>query len=101
MSTPTIGFRLEESQRKTLAARAKSVGLSPHNLAKLYVIERLAGGDEKQSKQSLTDAVHATSEQLHTFREDFAYAVQALLMSAGSLDKEVAKRWVEENLTPE
>lgn len=92
------GFRLEPEFRLLLGERASQLGISPHQLAKIYVTERLL---EPQEREALRQAIKMTNEDLSSFREDFAYALQAVLSSAGTLSKEKAKAWVEEHLSLE
>lgn len=91
----TIGFRLDEALATTLVERASALRVSPHDLARNYVVERLS---KDEDLKSVLEAIRVTADDLQEFREDFAHAVQALLMSAGTIKKDVAKAWVEENL---
>ncbi|MHC1763397.1 MAG: hypothetical protein AB9869_03680 [Verrucomicrobiia bacterium] len=93
----TVGFRLELQYRMILGERAAKLGVSAHDLAKLYVTERIL---EAQEREALRVAVKATNEDLQTLREDLAYAVKALLSSAGKLTKDQSKAWVEEHIQP-
>ncbi len=92
----TITFRLlDDNLRQVLGERAKRMRLSPHELARVYVAEALAQAEERAA---LRAAVKTLRDELNKLRADFAFAVCALLTSAGTVSEEKAKAWVEESL---
>ena len=95
----SVGFRLgDEESRRLLGQRAARLGVSPHDLAREYVREML---QEREERAVLRAALGELHEQLQQFRADFAFAVQALLTSAGKVSEGQAKRWVEASIKPE
>ena len=95
---PTVGFRLEPDLRQVLGERAGLIGVSVHDLAKLYVTERLF---EEQERIALHEAVKVLHKNMEDFRFDFLHAVRALLTSAGKVSKDRADQWVNESLDRE
>lgn len=94
-ATPgTIGFRLDPEARRVLEERAEMFEQSPHALARQYVLEALSAGDDRQHLQETVSALEA---QIAELREEFAHAVQVLLVSAGKINGEHAEAWVAEN----
>lgn len=92
--TSTIGFRLDASAREVLEQRAKIFGLSPHALARQYVIESLAANDERQALHRAIAALQALVSEL---RSELAHALQVLLVSAGKVTPEQSEKYVKEN----
>ena len=90
----TIGFRLDEESSGLLSARARSLGVSPHELARHYVIELLHEPDERSA---LRAAVASLSELITRMREDQVLGLEALLTSAGKVTEKDAHRWVKDN----
>jgi hypothetical protein len=95
-STPaTIGFRLDEPNRRLLAERAHQLGVSPHELARHEVINALRQGD---GLAELAEAVVTLEATLRQLREDVATVAEALLVSAGHVPPDQAREWVQTNL---
>jgi len=93
-----IGFRLDEASGRALAQRADGLGLSPHALARDYVLEVLHAPEERAV---LREAVTALHSELGALREDLALAVEALLVSGGRVPPAEARQWVEQNFHQE
>lgn len=93
-----LSFRLDDTARRVLAERAAQLGVSPHELARYYVIELLQAPEERAALRAACEQVH---QNLQQFRHDFAFAVEALLTSAGQVPKEQARTWVEKSLATE
>ncbi|MBI5386439.1 MAG: hypothetical protein HZA90_17345 [Verrucomicrobia bacterium] len=93
-----IGFRLDPASRRALTQRAQQFGVSAHELARCYVLERLR---EAEERAMLREAVTAAHSELGALRVDLALAVEALLVSAGKVPPAEAQKWVEENFHPE
>ena len=47
VAPPTVGFRLDDGSRRVLAQRADALGVSPHELARHYVVESLQEAEER------------------------------------------------------
>jgi hypothetical protein len=90
----TIGFRLDAPHRQVLEERAASLGISPHALARHYVIEMLHQAEEHVA---LGEALLALFEQLRKIRGDVATTAEALLIAAGEVEADQARAWVAEN----
>jgi len=93
-----IGFRLDPANNRLLAERAAQLGISPHELARHYVLELLQQHEERAALRTAFEELH---QNLHQFRSDFAFAVEALLTSAGQVPKDEAQTWVEKSLSPD
>jgi len=97
--TPAIiGFRLDPASNRALAKRAQHLGVSPHDLARHYVVTLLHEQEERA-------ALHRSFEQMlqgvDQFRSDFAFAVEAILTSAGKVTKDDARSWVKKCFSKE
>ena len=92
----TISFRLDPESSRALTARAGQLGVSPHDLARHYVIELLQESAERAALRSAFEQFH---QNLQQFRSDFAFAVEAILTSAGQVSKDEARAWVEKSLS--
>ena len=88
----TIGFRLETEPRRILTERAAQLGISPHALARDYVLEILG---EAEERVALRQAIQTLSQELANTHECLALAVEALLISAGKVEVPKARAWVE------
>jgi hypothetical protein len=91
----TIGFRLKNENFVELSRRAKVLGVSPHELARHYVLEILS---EKEERGALREAVNALGEYLAEVRKDIALAAEALLTAAGTVEEKDAREWAKKNL---
>lgn len=89
-----IGFRLDEESSAVLCHRAAALGVSPHDLARRYLIEVL---HEPEERAALRAAVVALHQEITGTREDIALATEALLASAGKVTDQEAHAWVEEH----
>lgn len=95
-----VGFRLEPDLLAELVRRASLHGISHHQLARAYVVEKIyCGENAEKGTEALLAAVEVVNERLHQFQADFAFSVQALLTCAGKLKDEEAKKWVDDALT--
>ena len=98
LTPATIAYRLDEPSRRVLAHRAARLRASPHELARQYLLETLQAPEEQAA---MREAIQQLYQALQSFRSDFAFAVEALLISAGKISKDEARRWVEQSLNPE
>ena len=74
----TVGFYLEVKLRRVLQERAKSAGISCHLLAKLYVLERLLGEEERTAIGQALKTLHQDAQD---FRSELTVAAKALASS--------------------
>ncbi len=91
-----IGFRLDEAAADVLTARAGRLGVSPHELARQYVVEALQLGEHLAAIDQRLEALH---ERAQSLQEDLVLAVEALLASAGQVTEKQAREWVKTNLS--
>ena|ERR1041384_4998519 len=94
----TIGFRLDEESSRILSERARSLGVSPHELARHYVIEFL---HEPEERVALRQAVSILQELISRMREDQVLGLEALLTSAGKVNEKDAHKWIKANFREE
>ena len=91
----TIGFRLDPETAAALLSNATSLKISPHELARHYVVKALQGSAD-------SDGVEKSLEQLAAhligMRRDLIISVETLLLTAGDLNEEEAHEWVRRNL---
>lgn len=96
-SPVTVGFRLDDEHRVLLGGRALKAGVSPHELARQFVVEAL---NDRAQLPAVQQAIVALGAQVEQLRADLALAVEALLVGAGSAKSEEASEWVRNNLSP-
>ncbi len=104
-----IGFRLDQENHRALVERAAKFKVSPHDLARSYVIQVLQEQEERVALHAAIDALHRDTiaglregiagllRQGVQLRNDLLVAVEALLESAGQVDRAEAHTWVKEN----
>jgi hypothetical protein len=90
-----IGFRLDEAAAEVLTARAELLGVSPHELARHYVVEALQLGEHLAAIDQGLEALH---ERAQSLQEDLALGIEALLASAGQVTEKQAREWVKTSL---
>ena len=93
-SPAVIGFRLDDASREVLGERAAALGVSPHELARRYLIEVL---HEPEERAALREALVVLHKEITGIREDIPLAVEALLTSAGKVTAADARAYVEEH----
>ncbi len=94
LAPATVGFRLDAESRRVLMGRAKQLKVSPHELARHYVILMLHEAEERAMLREDTLELRRALIQL---REDVATTAEALLVAAGEVSEEQAHAWVEEH----
>lgn len=94
-SSPITSFRLEPDEAELLSERAARLGVSPHELARHYVVEALVASEELAAVGA---AVNTLLYEMQELRQDLALSVEALLASAGKVNGKQAHGWVEANL---
>ena len=91
--TKVVGFRLNGELERRLAQMAAAAGKRVGNYVLELVLDKMSGGEESQGQE-----LEAMREELEMFREDFATAMEAVLVVASSTGKplsaEQARRWV-------
>ena len=103
-AAPTsISFRLAAAESLALDERARALKISPHELARTWVIETLNRGgapaaappqaDDGELLARLTIIFHHVVET----RQDIALGVEGLLTRGGRLTDADARQWVTEN----
>lgn len=90
----TVGFRLEAESLHILVERAATLRVSPHALARRYLIEILSEGEERVA---LRHAINGLRQELAQTQESLALAVEALLSSAGKVSETNARAWVDKH----
>jgi len=95
-STP-VTFRMDMEAHRALANRAKTLGLSIHQLAEIYVLESLCLVEERSA---LCEAVKNTNAMVAALRSNLSLSVEALLSAAGKASEEEARKWVTECFSP-
>jgi uncharacterized coiled-coil protein SlyX len=96
-----LTFRLAADDARLLSNRARAIGLSPGQLARLLVMQSLQNTPLEEIAQELThlrDEVAELREHLRDSQEKFALAVEALLVDAGRAEPAKAAAWVRNNL---
>ena len=94
LAPATIGFRLNEQSRRILHERAMEEGVSPHVLAKSYVLQVLR---EPADREGLINAAAFLCAEIIKVREEIATTAKALLIKAGHVDEEEVEKWIVEN----
>ena len=82
-----LSFRLDEASAAVLSQRAARLGVSPHELAREYVLVILAEAEERA-------ALYAAIVAL---RQDLGLATGVLLSAAGKVKEDEARAWVKAN----
>lgn len=91
-SAATIGFRLDPENRACLQQRAGALGISPHELAREYVIEMLQAEKERCNLHAALLDLH---QALLRLRGDVATTAEAILIAAGEVDPKEARAYIE------
>lgn len=91
----TIGFRLGEGDGEVLMSRATALGVSAHDLARVYTQQALR---EKEERANLWSAIQKLHTEIAELRKDILVSTAVLLSSAGKVEADEAQTWVEENL---
>ena len=95
-NVPTsIGFRLEESSRQVLAERAARLGVSPHELARYYVLQALNEAEERRVQR---ENMETLQREIAAGRKDLSIATWAILQASGKIKEDEASSWVKTNL---
>jgi hypothetical protein len=93
-SPGVIAFRIDPETEQILAARAAALGMSRNLLARRCVMEVL---EESEERAALRVAVQALNGNLTQFRDEFIFATEALLASAGKVKEGDARAWIDEH----
>jgi aryl-alcohol dehydrogenase-like predicted oxidoreductase len=92
----TIGFRLSEEDGEVLAARAKTLGVSVHDLARFYTITAVRDREERVDLRGALEKLH---QEMTELRKDVVISTEVLLSSAGKVEAEEARAWVDKTLS--
>lgn len=90
-----IGFRLPTKERQIFLARAQALAMSPGELARLYVMERLAANEADEDAR---EGLARLEADLTAVRQELALATVAILQHGGKTSKPVAEEFAARNL---
>lgn len=90
-----FGFRLPPKEREKFIARATALAMSPHELARLYVMERLSANE---AEEDVRDGLSRIQSDLTDARHELALAAMAILQHGGKTTKQVAEEFVAKNM---
>jgi len=93
-ATPTVAFRVPQTVFALLEKEGKELGMTAQAYARRLVILTLNDAERLHLKDAMTELQGEVRRQ----REDFAKAVEALLVDAGKVEPEDASDWVLEHL---
>ena len=93
-SSGTVGFRLSEECFAILSDRAALHGLSVHLYARSVVLEVLFCDETFALMTAKIAEVQAEAREL---RQDLAFSMKTLLMTAGKIPENDAADWVKRN----
>lgn len=91
----TVSFRIDSATASALAERAKSYGVSSHELARNYVETVLAEGEERAQVLTALGEIYSLMGKL---RESVATGFYTILTTSGAAKEEEARKWAEDNL---
>lgn len=91
----TIVFRLDDENNRLLCQRAATLKMSPGELARVYLVEAL---HQSVSRDDWCGTISQLQKRMDQLAAGHALAVEALLASAGRVDREFAHQWVNLNL---
>lgn len=93
----TIGFRLDDEHRKLLLQRARKAGLSPHDMARAYVVQAL---HNEEHLPAIRESMLQIFNQIQHLQGGLALAAEVLLVAGGKTTDAQARKWVQDNLKP-
>jgi len=91
----TVGFRLDPETMAVLGQLARAQGLSRHDLAKQWVLERLEHPLGPGGWEQAVESIHAHLEQV---RKNLAVGFEAVVGATGKVTPAQAKEWADYNL---
>ena len=98
----TIGFRLDDASRKLLGERAARLKISPHELARDYLIEMLNPSPQRTAlddqtaaneREVLWAALNGLHERMIDLRRDLVLVAEGIIVATGAMDKQGARAW--------
>lgn len=98
LGPPTIGFRLDDENRRLLCDSAERAHMTPHEFARNVLIDALR---QPERLSAIEEMMLQLAEQVHDVRADLAVVTQGLLVAAGGMSQADAKLWVTNYLKPE
>ena len=90
-----FGFRLPPKEREMFLSRAEALAMSPGELARLYVMERLAASEAAEEAR---EGLARLEAELTAVRQELALATVAILQHGGKTSKSVAEEFAAKNL---
>lgn len=90
-----FGFRLPPKERQIFLSRAQELAMSPGELARLYVMERLAASEAQEEAR---EGLARLEADLTAVRQELALATVAILQHGGKTSKSVAEEFAAKNL---
>ena len=100
----TIAFRLDDASRKLLGERAARLKISPHELARDYLIEMLKPSPQRtvlqdqnaaNEREVLWAALNSLHERMIDLRRDLVLVAEGILVATRAMTKEDARAWVD------
>jgi hypothetical protein len=90
-----FGFRLPPKERQIFLSRAQALAMSPGELARLYVMERLAANEADEDAR---EGLVRLEADLTAVRQELALATVAILQHGGKTSKPVAEEFAARNM---
>ena len=88
----TIGFRMDDVSSQELAEQAARLNVSPHELARHYVMEMLSAS---QDRAELWEFLKHIDERMIHLREDLVLVAEGILVATHAMSKQDARAWVD------
>lgn len=100
--TENIGFRLNLDIFAAIAERAAVQKMSVHEYARALVIEAVFKDAslailKDESLAEIGEAITSFQSEVNHLRQDLAFSMKTLLMTAGEVPEKEAAEWVEQN----
>ena len=90
-----FGFRLPPKEKALFLAKAESLAMSPHDLARLYAMEKLAS---QEDAEDLREALGRLQADLDSSRRELALATSAILQFGGKSTPKDAEKFLREKM---
>ena len=93
----TISFRLRDEELSVLSERAAIHNASVHRYSRALVLEALL---QSAGFEEVRNAIATLKQELNKLREDLAFSMKTLLVTAGKVPEKEAVEWVTRNFKP-
>lgn len=93
----TISFRLRDEELSVLSKRAAIHNASVHRYSRALVLEALL---QSAGFEEVGNAIATLKQELNKLREDLAFSMKTLLITAGKVPEKEAVEWVTRNFKP-